>query len=286
LSSDLLQLYLAPDTVQAVQLRGWRKRIVGLQQVSVKAQAADDWQAVLEATLRLVATLKPQRVRLVLSDQLARYFCFAWRAELRNEAEEAGFARLQFDDIYGADSSAAWRLMFSNEAPGQSRLVAAMPEALLAGLQSGLAAMNVTLASVRPHLVCAVQAMAGALPKTGWIMSHEAGRLSIAGWGVNGWQWVSSSRVASDAPERLLVRLQQELTLAGAWPTAVDAPIALAVCAPLWAAHPWPATPGLQITPWKLPPALIDRVVKKTGEPAVTLATLAGVSHALLGVLS
>jgi hypothetical protein len=42
----------------------------------------------------------------------------------------------------------------------------------------------------------------------------------------------------------------------------------------------------LQLTPWRLPPALIDRVVQKTGEPAVTQATLAGVSHALLGVLS
>jgi hypothetical protein len=277
LSPDCLLLYLAPDKVQAVQLHGWRKRVTGLHQLPVNAQSTDDWQSVLEATLRLVKTLGPQRVRVVLSDQLVRYFCAPWRGELRNAAEELAFARLSFEDTYGAGSGAGWRMIFSNEAPGLTRLTAAVPEGLIAGLQEGLKVAKVRLTSVRPQLAAAVQVFSNSLPTSGWIMSHESTRLSIAGWDAGGWRWVSSSRVPANTPkDRLVARLQQELTLAGAWPVAGIAPTKVFICAPTLTVQGWPALDGLQLTTWKMPAVGAGQ----------TDAKMAEFGHAILGVVS
>jgi hypothetical protein len=246
-------LYLAPDKVQAVHLHGWRQHVSGTQQLPVAAKSANDWQAVLEAGLRLVQLLKPQSVRVVLSDQLVRYFPLPWRADLRNDEEELAFAKLAFDEIHGADSSADWHMTLSSDAPGLTRLGAAVTEDLLSGLKAGLTKTGLTLTSVRPQLVAAIQVFSRMLPKTGWVLSHEPGRLSIAGWNSAGWHWVSSSRISADTPEHLLARLQQELMLAGAWPASALAPTPVYVCAPTLTQHDWRAPTGLQLITWQIP---------------------------------
>lgn len=286
LSSDSLLLYLTPDKVQAVHLRGWRSHIVGLHQLPVTSESSDDWQAVLETALRLVKTLAPNSVRILLSDQLVRYSCFPWRDALRNEAEELAFAKLAFEDTYGAESSVGWRMSFSNEAPGLNRLVAAVPEGLIAGLQLGLAQAKVRLTSVRPQLVAAVQAFSKSLPKVGWIMSHEPGRLSIAGWDASGWHWVGSNRMGSDAPQMLVLRLQQELMLAGAWPAATESPILVSVFGPTLPARDWVAVDGLQFTPWVMPANVLTRLEQKTDGALMTESAIADFSQALMGVLA
>ena len=264
LSPDSLLLYLAPDKVQAVHLRGWRQRIVGLHQMPIKGLSGDDFQSVLDAALSMVKTLRPQSVRVLLADQWVRYFCFPWRPELRNAGEELAFARLSFDDIYGANSSEGWRMTFSTEAPGQARLTAAVPEALLGGLKTKLADAKVKLVSVRTQLVAAIQAFPKSLPQAGWIMSHEPGRLSIAAWDVGGWQWVSSSRIASDVSSRLVSRFQQELILSGVRFDDHDTSIMVNVFAPTLAAHDWGSFENLKINLWKMPPAMLGRFQRNT----------------------
>jgi hypothetical protein len=286
LSPDSLLLYLAPDKVQAVQLHGWRQQIIGLQQLPVNAEQTDDWPALLDATLRLVKTLGPRRVRVVLSDQLVRYFCVPWRGELRNTAEELAFARLSFEDTYGMGSGAGWRMIFSNESPGLTRLTAAVPESLIAGLQDALHQAKVKLTSVRPQLVSAVQAFSNLLPGAGWIMSHEATRLSIAGWDSGGWRWVSSSRIANHAPNQLVARLQQELMLAGAWPADGIPPIQGFVCAPTLAAQSWPTIDGLHLTIWKSPADMLNRIQQTSAGLSITEPKLTEFGHALVGALS
>jgi hypothetical protein len=286
LSPDSLLLYLAPDKVQAAQLHGWRQQIIGLQQLPVNAQPPDDWPALLDATLRLVKTLGPRRVRIVLSDQLVRYFCVPWRGELRNPAEELAFARLSFEDTYGMGSGAGWRMIFSNESPGLTRLTAAVPEGLIAGLQDALHQAKVKLTSVRPQLVSAVQAFSNLLPSAGWILSHEATRLSIAGWDSGGWRWVSSSRIANLSPNQLVARLQQELMLAGAWPAVGTARIQTFICAPTLTAQNWPTVDGLHLTTWKLPADMLARIQKTSAGLSMTEPKLTEFGHALVGVLS
>ncbi|MEI8029033.1 MAG: hypothetical protein WCH35_04560 [Comamonadaceae bacterium] len=286
LSPDSLLLYLAPDKVQAVQLHGWRNRIAGLHQLPVNAESPDDWSALLEATLRLVKAHAPQSVRIVLSDHLVRYFCVPWRGELRNATEELAFARLSFEDTYGVGSGAGWRMILSNETPGLTRLTAAVPDGLIAGLQEAFHKAKVKLTSVRPQLVSAVQAFSKSLPSTGWIMSHEATRLSIAGWDSGGWRWVSSSRIANHAPNQLVARLQQELMLAGAWPAVGIAPIQGFVCAPTLAAQNWPTVDGLHLTTWKSPADMLARIQQTSAGLGMTEAKLTEFGHALVGVLS
>ncbi len=286
LSPDSLLLYLAPDKVQAVQLRGWRQQIIGLQQLPVNAEQPDDWPALLDATLRLVKTLGPKRVRVVLSDQLVRYFCVQWRGELRNPTEELAFARLSFEDTYGVGSGAGWRMIFSNESPGLTRLTAAVPEVLIAGLQESFQHAKVKLTSVRPQLVSAVQAFPKSLTRVGWIVSHEATRLSIAGWDSGGWRWVSSSRIENHAPNQLVARLQQELMLAAAWPVVGTAQIQTFICAPTLAAQNWPTVDGLHLTTWKLPVDVLARIQKTSAGLSMTESKMTEFGHALVGVLS
>jgi len=283
LSLDSWLLYLTPDKVQVVHLHGWRKRIVGLHQMPVKGASRDDFQGVLNAALSQLQTLQTQSVRVLLSDQFVRYFCFPWRPELRNSTEELALARLFFDESYGANSSQEWQLTFSTEVPGQARLVAAVPLALLNGLQSGLNDAKVRLLSVRTQLVAAVQAFSTTLPKTGWLMSHEPGRLSIAGWDEGGWRWVSSSRFAFDTPSHLISRFKQELILSGALPTGNGRPMTVHAFTPSLAKQEWESSETLQVIHWNMHSTMLAKFKHKDGSTFMTEPAMNEFSQALTG---
>jgi hypothetical protein len=193
---------------------------------------------------------------------------------------------LQFDDTYGSGSNLDWTLSLSDEAPPRSRLACAMPLGLLEGLRSGLAQDRVKLLSVRPHLVSAINSMTSLLPRNGWIMSHEPGRLTIAGWDEGGWKWVSSNRVFDENPAMLLSRLRQELVLAGNVQDADGLPTQVAVFSPRFVGHAWNPAEGIYFIPWSVESRKLKALISKASGPDSARGALSAYSHALAGAAS
>lgn len=179
-------------------------------------------------------------------------------------------AQLAFDDIYGPGSHQDWTLSLSDQAPGQTRLVAAMPQSLLNGLRELLAGAGIRLVSVRPQLAVAIQAFQRRLRPGSWVLSHEPGRMSLAGLGPEGWHWVSSHRVSRDDAGHLQTRLLQELTLAGVWPVSPQAagPLTVHTCAPTLGEQAWGEVGALQLLPWRLPESLLLQLKAHDQQPA------------------
>jgi hypothetical protein len=279
-------LHLAPDKVLAVHMQGWRRQVARMSHRNVRGMMRNDLRAVLDNAMGLVQELQPRRVQVVLSDHLVRYFSMPWRAECRNPAEELALAHLAFDDTYGANAHQDWEFTFSDEMPGLTRLVAAAPRELMNGLREGLRAAGAKLLSVRPQMAVAVQAFAKQLQPGNWIMCHERGRLSVAGWRADGWHWVSSRRILKEDPDQLLMRLVQELMLGGSWPIPPGSePVKVYVCTPVLVDHQWSDIGDLQLTPWKLPEGLMIRLRVDEAQSAYVDDLHHEYIQALLGVL-
>jgi hypothetical protein len=84
----------------------------------------------------------------------------------------------------------------------------------------------------------------------------------------------------------LVLRLQQELMLAGAWPAAPESQIHVSIFGPTLPAHDWAAADGLQFTPWVMPAKVVERLQQKTDGALMTESAIADFSQALMGVLA
>jgi hypothetical protein len=185
-----------------------------------------------------------------LSDTLARYAAFPWRAELRNAAEDLTMARLNFDDVYGAGASAAWHFGFSAARPGQSRLSIAIPLTLYNLLQANLGDPRLRVASVRTAFSATLQAHSRQLGDNGWLINLEDGRLTLGSWKDNGWSWIYSLHALINTPEALLMRVRQELQLASV-SLKPEQPLPIYLHAPAFEHLPFGSMEGAHFLPLK-----------------------------------
>lgn len=213
LSPDTLSLFIAPDRVQAIKTVGWSQRAAEVRQREASVQAADNWQGMARVVTELAQQCKVQRLHIVLSDKLARYATFPWRAELRNASEELILARLNFDDVYGANASADWHFGLSAGRPGQSRMAIAIPQSLFAVLQGNLGSRQLRVRSIQTALSATLQTHRAQLGGDGWLINLEDGRLTLGSWSRHCWNWIYSVHAELNSPEALLARIRQEIQL-------------------------------------------------------------------------
>jgi hypothetical protein len=253
LSPDTLLLYVTPDRIQAVKTVGIGQRPVEVHQRNATVQAADNWQDLVRVGTELMRQTQAARVRVVLSDKLARYACFPWQAGLRNADEDMAMALLNFDDVYGANASADWHFGFSTGRPGQSRLSIAIPKTLFAQLQNGLGQRHCKVASVQTAFTATLQTHRSALGPSGWLINLEEGRLTLGSWSRAAWNWIYSVHAEFESPQELLARVHQEIMLAS---TSLKASqlLQIFVHAPAFEHLPFGTLDGVLFTPLKTPP--------------------------------
>ncbi|BAN50726.1 hypothetical protein [Metapseudomonas resinovorans] len=191
---------------------------------------APAWPAALAALEPLLAGHKGGRVqlRVVLSSHYTRFCLVPWSDAINSPEELAGYARLCFEDIYGALGE-SWSLRLSAEAAGLPRLAAAMPEELLAGLRALAKANGLRLASVQPYLMAAFNRYRARLAADDFLfLVAEPGRGSLLL--ARGGRWSAVRSVALDGSDDALEHLiAREAELQG---LEQDVPAALYLHAP------------------------------------------------------
>jgi hypothetical protein len=250
LSPDTLSLYIAPDRIQAVKVVGLGRRAVEVRQREAAVQAADNWQGLSRVVNELVTQTKAQRLHVVLSDKLVRYACFPWSAALRNADEDLSMAMLNFDDVYGANTSADWHLALSEGRPGQSRISIAIPKSLFAVLQSNFEQKRPKVTSIQTAFSAVLQTHRKLLGSNGWLINLEDGRLTLASWANDSWKWIYSVHAKLNSPEELLARIRQEIQLSSTSLKAAN-PIPIYLHAPAFEHLPFGSLMGVQFMPLK-----------------------------------
>jgi len=146
----------------------------------------------------------------ILSNHFVQYQVLSWSAEIVTEAEELGYARARFVEIYG-EAARDWIIRTSGAA-GASRLAAAMDPALIHALTRTLDASGVTLTSCQPALMAQFNGARSRIGNNAWLVSAEHTRLSIAR--IRDGQWSSvRTRAINGAPLALRELLDQERLL-------------------------------------------------------------------------
>lgn len=152
---------------------------------------------------------------MTLSSRFVQYRRIPWRDDLQGDKEFEALAKLEFANAFGALAD-AWRVVLSDEVPGQSRIAAAVPEGLLAALGDLAAANHARLVAVPPGLTFAASAWPPA-ESTGaqCLVAWEPGQLCIAMREAGDWCWIRQRRVGDEWWRELPVLLDEESRLSG-----------------------------------------------------------------------
>ena len=214
---ETLHLYVAPDKVLGVKTAGLKASVVGHGQVSVLVDGADGWAGVGSACSELLKSMSPvDQLRVVLSSAFVRFGRMQWRDDLRSTEEELALAKMQFDDVYGADTSADWHMAFSDVQAGRSRLSVAVPMSLYALLRGGLPVGTPKVASIDTAFTSVAHGNKKQLPDEGWFVNWEGQRLTLGQWNRSGWAWMNAVRTSASNFDELAAILRRELTISGA----------------------------------------------------------------------
>jgi hypothetical protein len=226
---DALHLFLAPDTVLAVSRLGWRRRCGESRRYPVAAGDGDSWPGLVEAFAAALADFDCRRVRIVLSQHLVQYCLLPWRDDLKSDEEYLASARLEFSGTFDRLAD-RWTIVLGDAAPGQARIAAAMPEALLTALQAAATAAGKRLQSAQPYLGVAVNAWRAHLPGNAgqWLLVYEPGRLLSAYIEAGQWRWLRHQRAGAGWQQDLEEFLGRERMLAGI--SEIEAPVTLLAC--------------------------------------------------------
>jgi hypothetical protein len=250
LSPDTLSLYITPDRIQAVKTAGLSRRAVEVRQREASVQAEDNWQGLIRVVNELVTQTKAQRLHVVLSDKLVRYASFPWNASLRNADEDLSMAMLNFDDVYGANTSADWHLALSEGRPGQSRLSIAIPKSLFTVLRSNFGQKRPKVTSIQTAFSAVLQTHRQQLGSNGWLINLEDGRLTLGSWANDSWKWIYSVHAKLNSPEELLARIRQEIQLSSTSLKAAN-PVPIYLHAPAFEHLPFGSLFGVEFMPLK-----------------------------------
>lgn len=180
-------------------MRGWqRSDSVGMAPCEgPDGGAGAAWPAALDGLLQQLGQARAPgaRARVVLSDSMVRYAVVPWNPALAGVEEEAVFLRHRFGQLYDA-GTAEWDIRVDRQHGERARIASAVDPAQLAALGELLRARGIRLRSVVPALADTVGRHLSRLKEpAGWLLSHDAGLLSMARWEDGAWMCARSFRV-------------------------------------------------------------------------------------------
>jgi hypothetical protein len=150
----------------------------------------------------------------VLSNHFTRYAMVPWSDELSDETEELSYARHTFSEIYGRDEG-EWEVRISPGGSGKPQLASAVDAGLLAALREMFGRQQVSLDSVRPHLMVACNACRGVLrTRSAWLALVERGNLCLALLQGGQLSWVRTMRTSDQWHKELPFLLNREALIA------------------------------------------------------------------------
>lgn len=147
----------------------------------------------------------------ILSNQFVRYLVMPFSAQLVTAREEADFARMRFQQIFG-EAANQWRMMVSPSPAGAARVCAAVDGQLIDTLVKVLAGTPFRLGSIRPALMSQFNAWRKHIGDNAWLVLTERDRVLIARIDRGEWRSVRS-RSTGEAPVPLARWLAQERLL-------------------------------------------------------------------------
>lgn len=213
---ETLHLYVAPDKVLGVKTAGLNASVVGHGQISVKVNGADEWAGVGAACSELLKSMPSvDRIRVVLSSAFVRFGRMPWRDDLRSVEEELAFAKMQFEEIYGGDTSADWHFAFGDAKAGCTRLSVALPVSLYTQLRSGMPEGAPKVTSIDTAFTSVAHGHRKHLPVDAWFVNREGQRLTFGHWNRSGWVWINALRASINNFEEFSAILLRELAISG-----------------------------------------------------------------------
>ncbi|WP_151898804.1 hypothetical protein [Oceanisphaera profunda] len=189
--------------------------LVWLGRVDNKEEARSSWLAATEALTYLLEQVPSQRkseLCILVSNHFIRYCLLPWSEQIDSLRELKSYAEICFEEIYGSLGN-EWHFRFSPQASGQDRLAAAMPAALIAGLQQSANDRGWRLRSIQPYLMAAFNRFANALPTQDFLFILAEPKRSTLLLAQSGhWSHVRSlSSIDSDQALGILIARETEL---------------------------------------------------------------------------
>lgn len=163
---------LSPDRIIAVlgaRSAGLCRRQGSMQQWLASLDFEAPRELVVGTALDSLATLldrhagKGAHLSLVVAAQYCRFCLVPWSDGISRPQEFELYARALFERSYGQDMD-GWKIVLSPEASGRVRVAAALPGALLQGLEEVCRTRQIKRVSVQPYLMAAWNHFVASLP--------------------------------------------------------------------------------------------------------------------------
>jgi hypothetical protein len=212
--TDTLHTYCSPAGVWALHRRGLRRDAAAWRHIPAHDEGMT-WKPAVAALAAMLPESGCRKLRVTLSSRFVQYRRIPWRDDLKGDKEFETFTRLEFANTFGAHAD-DWRVVLSDEAPGQSRVAAAVPAGLLSALSELVAANTARLLSAPPALTLAAAAWPPAADsRARCLVAWEADQLCFAVQAAGDWSWIRQRRVGDDWSRELPKLLEEESCLAG-----------------------------------------------------------------------
>jgi len=213
---DRLYIALSPSRIDVMRIAGFMRRSAAYAELIPGIELVGDapWRGPLQALAEAIPNLAPRggRCAVVLSNHFCRYVVVPGNTGLANARERAAYARLKFEEMFGAGAAASWEVRVGDAPPGAARLACAVDRELMDGLRGTCSSARLKLSSVRPLLAASFDQNRPRF-STGqfWFASAEEGRLCLAAVENYAWRSVTSQRIGRNLPEELRSMLDRAL---------------------------------------------------------------------------
>lgn len=170
---------IAPDGV-SIEPVGRRGAMDTALQCRIAPESADGWRGTLNLFALLLAEVpRGGRLSAMLSSRLVRFLTVPWSDEMLSAAGERSYLHSQFEMVFG-ESAHEWS--FTAEALGRHkpRLACAVPRELMNGLCEAAADRKVSVVSLSPWLVHAINRHRAEMDMEGWFAGVEPGQIALA----------------------------------------------------------------------------------------------------------
>ena len=178
-----LLVTLGAEHIAVLYRTGITKKVLAQRESVVEATHEHAWQNTLQALDRLVTELaipSNTHIYVSLASDLVRYLVLPATEQGIGHADKLGFAQAAFREVFGAESL-GWAIQFDDAAPSKPTVCVAMDQGLLDGLYALTAKRKLSLKSVQPYAIKAINALRAQLRNTsGIVVIVENARLTFA----------------------------------------------------------------------------------------------------------